>query len=64
MLFTSDYIYYGLFYLLCATMLAPMTIIVHTHIKQMTQNTLNDASHPNIFWDSKYNSHAHTRIQA
>jgi hypothetical protein len=51
MLFTSDYIYYGLFYLLCATMLAPTTIIVHTHIKQMTQNTLNDALHPNIFWD-------------
>jgi hypothetical protein len=64
MLFTSYYIYYGLFYLLCATMLAPTTIIVHTHIKQMTQNTLNDASHLNIFLDTKYNSHSHTRIQA
>ncbi len=64
MLFTMDYIYYGLVYLLCATMLAPTTIIVHTHIKQMTHNTLNAASHPNIFLDSKYNSHAHIRIQA
>jgi hypothetical protein len=31
----------------CATILAFTTIIVHTHVNQITQTTLNNASHLN-----------------
>jgi hypothetical protein len=44
---------------LCATMSTLTIIIVHTYIKQMTQNTLKGASHPNILRWKTNKSNAH-----